>query len=110
MIATARGHTSCADLLSERMKSSEVKAAPKAFLPSRLVQVAKGSSTANIDIENDSLSVPKSYNGHFLITTNHPIPPHVETFYYEIEVLSKSRPYQCVHFSATKILYTNSSF
>lgn len=91
MIATAKGHTSCANLLSEHMKTSKVKTAPKAFPPSGLVREI--GSIAYIDPENDSLSVPKSHIRSILITSNHPIPPHFETFYYEIEVLSGSRHY-----------------
>lgn len=74
MVATARGHTSSADLLSEYMETSKVKAAPQAFPPS-------------------GLGHPKLLNlGEFInISSNHPIPPHFKTYYYEIKVLSESK-------------------
>lgn len=110
IIATARGHTDCANLLSEHMKTSKVKAAPEALPPSSGFAWTARGSNMDLHIENNSLSVPMSCDGTIFIWSNHPIPPHVETFYYEIEVLSRNRNDLCVRASATKLLDTNSSF
>ena len=83
MIATAKGHTSCAELLSEHMNTSREKTAPQAISPSGLVRI-KGASTPVI--EEDGLTV-FSFPETTLICSDHPIPPHVQTFYYEVEVL-----------------------
>lgn len=74
MVATARGHTSSADLLSEYMETSKVKAAPQAFPPSGLGQTK-----------------PLNLGDFIRISSNHPIPPHFKTYYYEIKVLSESK-------------------
>lgn len=90
MVATAQGHTSCADLLSEHMETRKVKGAPQAFPPS-----------GNITVDATS-------NRWF--TSDHPIPPDFQTFYYEIEVPSTKKYFGSVHISATEPLYTNNSF
>lgn len=107
MVATARGHTSSADLLSRHMKTSKVKATPQAFPPSGLAQV---NPEKNALIGQDNLTVVLNSGDHTNISSNHPIPPHFKTYYYEIKVLSISRYWKCVHVSATKLLNTNSSF
>lgn len=110
MVATAKGHTSCADLLSKHMKTSKVKVAPQAFPPSGLHQ---HHSRRLALIGQDNLTVVANSDRSYItsITSNHPIPPHFKTFYFEIKVLSRSiLPYMCVHVSATKLLSTNNSF
>lgn len=104
MIATALGHTSCAKLLSEHMETREVKAAPQAFLPSTLVfsQPKKGLLTLSREVAFQS-NIP-------CFNSDHPIPPHSQSFYYEVTILSRTINYWCVYVGATKLLYTNSSF
>ena len=107
MVATAKRHTSCADLLSEHMETRKAKVAPQAFPPSGLGQpMAK----RNALIGQDNLTVVANSGGSLYICSNHPIPSHFKTFYYEIKVLSENKHSRCVHASATKLLYTNSSF
>lgn len=88
MVATARGHTNSANLLSKYMETSKVKAAPQAFPPSGLGQA---SAKKNALIDQDNLTAAL-YSGDFtFVSSNHPIPPHFKTFYYEIKVLSESK-------------------
>lgn len=109
MVATAQGHTSLADLLYEYeyMEASKVKAAPQALPPSGL-----GYAWPKKDalIGQDNLTVVANSGDFVCIMSNHPIPPHLKTYYYEIKVISTSKVWSCVHASATKILYTDSSF
>ena len=105
MVATAKRHTSCADLLSEHMETRKGKVAPQAFPPTGLGQ---SKPKRNALIGQDNLTVVA--NSTLYIISNHPIPSHFKTFYYEIKVLSEDKHHLCVHASATKLLYTNSSF
>lgn len=111
MVAKAQGHISCADLLSEHMETTEVKAAPQAFPPSGFDQ---SKPRENLLIGQDSLTAVANLSGrgymYIHVSSDHPIPPHFKTFYYEIKVLSNSKWFGCVHVGATKLLYTNSSF
>lgn len=105
MIARAKGYYGCADLLFEHMKTSGVKAAPQAISPSGLVRIEGGTAF----IGEDGLTV-LNLRGKTFICSNHPIPPHLKTFYYEFSMLSDARYYWCVRVSATNLLDTNSSF
>lgn len=107
MVATALGHTSCANLLSKHMETRKVKVAPQAFPPSGLGQ---SKPKRNALIEQDNLTVVANSSGSMYISSNHPIPPHFKTFYYEIKVLSESKSFRCVHVSTTKFLSTDNSF
>ena len=111
MVATAQGHTSCADLLSEHMETRKVKAAPQPFPPSGLVQ-AEPKKINIIGQENliavAVLKILSLREAH--VRSDHPIPPHFQTFYYEIKVLSENEHPECVHINATELLCTNNSF
>lgn len=84
MIATALGHTSCAELLSEHMETREVKAAPQASPPSAYVysQPKKGLILCPASVTD------RSDGTQFI--SDHPIPPHFQSFYYEVTIPSRS--------------------
>ena len=103
MIATALGHTSCAELLFEHMETRKVKAAPQTFPPSAFVLFMP----KNFLITYYKPKVSDSRKWFF---SDHPIPPHFQIFYYEITILSTSNDFGCVYVGATELLYTNSSF
>lgn len=109
MVAKAQGHTNCVDLLSEHMRSKEVEARPQALPPSGLGQSKpKGKlfiSQNNLTAEANSSAGGSTY---IHIISDHPIPPHFKTFYYEITILSSSKDFGCVlyiHFGPTKLPY-----
>lgn len=104
MIATALGHTSCAELLSEHMETRKVKAAPQTFPPSAFGLFVPKNLLITHKILKDPCNKPKFFY------SDHPIPPHFQTFYYEITILSSSNDLGCVYVGATELLYTNSSF
>lgn len=91
MVATAQGHASCAELLTEHMETRKLKAAPQSFRPSRLVE-----------------SRHINFLGlHFVNwKSEHPIPPHFQKFYYEIKIPKAASKNMCVHISATELLHT----
>ena len=103
MVATTQGHNSCIKLLSEQMDSSKVKAAPQPLLPSNLVtaepklsiSLGQKSLTAAMVTQNSVLQ------NWIQARSDHPIPPHSPTFYYEITILT-SGPFWCVHTSDMK--------
>lgn len=99
MVATAQGHASCADLLTEHMETRKLKAAPQSFLPSKLFYSGK---------RHFHLLGVIHVDGFW--KSDHPIPPHFQRFYYEIKVLESSSKNKCVHISPTELLHTNSSF
>lgn len=103
MIATALGHTSCAELLSEHMETRKVKAAPQTFPPSAFVLFIPKNFLAIFD-------KPEVLDSSKFFISDHPIPPHFQIFYYEITILSISNDFGCVSVGATELLYTNSSF
>lgn len=93
MVAAAQGHVSCAKLLSKHMETKEVKVSPQAFPPSGLGQPKP---KINAFVEQDALTVVTISGGPTYISSNHPIPPHFKTFYYEIKVLSEIKFSWCV--------------
>lgn len=93
MVATAQGHASCADLLTEHMETRKLKAAPQSFLPSKLFNSENHLGFISLIWKSD-----------------HPIPPYFQRFYYEIKVLGLSSKNKCVHISLTELLHTNCSF
>lgn len=78
MVAEAQGHTSCANLLAVHMQTREAKAAPKSLGPSGLVRAGPKTSI--------SMSFMVLEEGT-QFRSDHPIPPHCRTFYYEITIL-----------------------
>lgn len=109
MVAKAQGHTNCVDLLSEHMQtSSEVKAGPQALPPSGLGQ-SKLKGKLNISQDNLTAVANSSVSGstYIHISSNHPIPPHFQTFYFEITILSGSKEFGCVQYIHTFRFYQN---
>lgn len=108
MVATAQGHASCIKLLSERVDTRKFEAAP----PSSLVKAEPKSSislgTKNLTVATDSLSYVWLMK-RTQLRSDHPIPPHFSSFYYEISIL-RNGPLGCVHTSTMKLLFTNCSF
>lgn len=82
MIATALGHTSCAELLSEHMETRKVKATPQAFPPSTFDLFMPKNFLLTYDEPLRHLGL---WNYFY---SEHPIPSHFQTFYYEITILS----------------------
>lgn len=87
MVAKAQGHTSCANLLAECMEPSKANAAAQALGPSGLVKAG-----ANTCISMSSVALEEGVQ----FRSDHPIPPHCRTFYYEITIL-ESGPLGCVY-------------
>lgn len=98
MVAKAQRYTNCVDLLSEHMESREVEAGPQALPPSGLGQ-SEPKGKLSISQENLTAVANSSASGYTYIHVNsdHPIPPHFRTFYYEIKILSNSKDFGCVH-------------
>ena len=104
MVATAQGHTSCIKLLSEQMNSREAKVARQPLLPSSLV-----TAEPKVSISAGQKGLTAAMSTRYAVwlqkriqaRTNHPIPPHFLTFYYEITILN-SGPLGYVHTSAMK--------
>lgn len=109
MVAKAQGHTNCVDLLSEHMGSRKVEARPQALPPSGLGQ-SKPEGKVFISQNNLTAEANSSASGstYIHVISDHPIPPHFQTFYYEITILTSSKDFGCVlyiHFGATKLPY-----
>lgn len=109
MVAKAQGHTNCVDLLSEHMGSRKVEAGTQALPPSGLGQ-SKPKGKVFISQNNLTAIANPSASGstYIHVHSDHPIPPHFQTFYYEITILSSSKDFGCVlyiHFGATKLPY-----
>lgn len=79
MVAKAQGHTSCANLLAGHMENREAKALPQALGPSGLIRAGPKTS-----ISMSSLILKEGTQ----FRSDHPIPPHCRTFYYEIRILA----------------------
>ena len=111
MVATAQGHASCANLLSKHMETGNVKAAPQPLSPSSLYQI--DSKTELIDGQENLTAVADSSILRRMcdyFSSDHPIPLHLQTFYYEIKNLSEGRHILYVHINAIDLVHTNSSF
>lgn len=100
MVATAQGHTSCANLLAEHMETGKAIAAPQVPGPSGLAKAGPKTSISMSCIELEEAVQFRS---------DHPIPPHCRTFYYEILILNNG-PLGCVYTIGLKFIYTNSNF
>lgn len=100
MVAKAQGHTSCANLLAEHMEPGEANAAPQALGPSGFVKAGPKTS-----ISMSSVVLKEGVQ----FRSDHPIPPHCRTFYYEIKILDNG-PLGCVYTIGLKLLYTNRNF
>lgn len=77
MVAKAQGHTSCANLLARHMANREAKALPEVLSPSGLI------------IAGSKMSFSKSsliLKAGTQFRSDHPIPSHCRTFYYEIRI------------------------
>lgn len=98
IVAKAQGHTNCVGLLSERMESRELDAGPQALLPSGLGQ-SKPKEKLLISQDNLTAVANSSASGstYIHVSSDHPIPPHFQTFYYEITILSSSKDFGCVY-------------
>ncbi len=98
MVAKAQGHTNCVELISEHMGNREVKAGPQALPPSGLGQ-SKPKGKLLITGERLTAVANSSSSGstYIHVSSDHPIPPHFQTFYYEIKILSSSKDFGCVH-------------
>lgn len=114
MVAKAQGHTNCVELLSEHMGSTrEVEAGAQALPPSGLGQ---SEPKGKLFISGEKLTaVAKSASGstYIHITSDHPIPPHFPTFYYEIKILSSSKDFGWVtiqYISFSGFCYTKKKF
>lgn len=79
MVAKAQGHTSCANLLAGHMENREAKALPQALGPSGLIRAGPKTS-----ISMSALILKEGTQ----FRSDHPIPPHCRTFYYEIRILA----------------------
>lgn len=86
MVAIAQGHTSCADLLSEHMKTRMVKVVAQAFLPSGFGNLTLWQS---LSIGKDNLTAVA--NSLCSFTSDYPIPPRSQAFYYEIKTLPEMK-------------------
>ncbi|MCJ1346914.1 hypothetical protein MMC31_005134 [Peltigera leucophlebia] len=84
MVATAQGHASCANLLSKHMETGNVKAAPQPLPPSGFCQI---DSKMELFIGQAILTAVAD-SSICVRTSDHPIPLHFQTFYYEVKVLS----------------------
>lgn len=90
MVATAQGHADCANLLSLHMNTKEFQAAPpQSFLPSRFTLTRQQRELITINIDYLTAVASPTLRRMTAIRSNHPIPPHLKTFYYEIEVVSE---------------------
>lgn len=87
MVAKAQGHTSCANLLAGHMENREAKALPQALGPSGLVRAGPKTS---IPMSSVALEEGTQFR------SDHPIPPHCRTFYYEVTILGNGL-YRWVH-------------
>lgn len=94
MVAKAQGHTNCVELLSGHMGSTrEVEAVPQSLPPSGFGQ---SKPNGKLFISGEKLTaVAKRASGstYIHVTSDHPIPPHFPTFYYEIKILSSSKDF-----------------
>lgn len=89
MVAKVQGHADCAKLLSSRMNRKISKAAPpRPFLPSGLTLTRKQRESITISADNLTAVANLALRRMTAIRSNHPIPPHLKNFYYEIEDLS----------------------
>lgn len=98
MVAKAQGHTNCVDLLSEHMESMKVRAEPQAFPPSGLGQsMPKNKLLISQQYLTAEANSSASGSTYIHVSSDHPIPPHFQTYYYEITILSSSKDFGCVH-------------
>lgn len=88
-----------------------MKAAPQPLSPSSLYQI--DSKTELIDGQENLTAVADSNILRRMcdyFSSDHPIPLHLQTFYYEIKNLSEGRHILYLHINATDLVHTNSSF
>lgn len=91
MVATAQGHANCIKPLSENTDTRKLKAAPRPLPPSSLV---KAEPKLSVSFGQGNLTAATgSWSSLWLqkriqLRSDHPIPPHFPTFYYEITILN----------------------
>ena len=99
MVATAQGHRTCAQLLSEHMPNLGESSSSGAIPPSGLVE--NQSSTVFQFGQGRLTATPGSWHFNLRrrvqVRANHPIPPKTASFYYEITILQVG-PSKYVHF------------
>lgn len=90
MVATAQGHANCAKLLSKHMEPKKINAAPQPRPPSALVKAERNMPIVfgpeNLTAEVSPWSSPRLKYG-IQIRSNHPIPPDLPNFYFEMQIL-----------------------
>ena len=89
MVATAQGHRSCTQLLSEHMLKLGQNSSSDAIPPSSLVETQ--SSTIFQFGQSRLTATPGSWHFNLRkrvqVRSNHPIPPDLASFYYEVTIL-----------------------
>lgn len=91
MVATAQGHPNCIKPLCENTDTRKLNAAPRSLPPSSLV---KAEPKLSVSFGQRNLTAATgSWSSLWLqkriqLRSDHPIPPHFPTFYYEITILN----------------------
>lgn len=102
MVATAQGHTSCIKLLSTYVDTRKLKATSPSSLVKAEPKLSISLGPKNLTVTTDSWS-SVLLQKRIQLRSDHPIPPHFQIFYFEIEILNNG-PLGCVHTSAMKLL------
>ena len=108
MVATAQGHTTCTQLLSEYMSNLGESVSFDALPPSGLVETQ--SSTVFQFGQGRLTATPGSWHFNLQrriqVRANHPIPPQYASFYYEITILRNGPlKYVCFRSEIVSIAY-----